>query len=101
MARVVEQHLGAEHVGEDELGRAEDRAVDVRLGGEVDDRVDALGGACDRVGIFDRAVEEVVLDAFEVRAASRRTNCEPMNPAPPVTSTRIARKPNEESSAFG
>ena len=40
--RRLEQHEGAEHVGLDELARGLDRAVHVRLGGEVDDRVAAL-----------------------------------------------------------
>ena len=71
VARVVEQHLRAEHVGEDELGRAEDRAVDVRLGGEVDDRLAALRRARDRVRVGDVALVELVLDAFEVRAVAR------------------------------
>ena len=68
MARVVEQNLGAEDVGEDELGRAHDRAVDVRLGGEIDDRVGAVGRARDSVGVGDVALEEVVFDALEVGA---------------------------------
>ena len=68
---VVEQHLRPEHVGEDELGGAEDRTVDVRLGGEVDDRVAALGRARDRVGVGDVALVELVLDAFEVGAVAR------------------------------
>ena len=51
----------------DELLRAEDRAVDVGLGGEVDDRVAARGGALDGVGIGDVADDELVLDALEVR----------------------------------
>ena len=67
---MVEQHLRPEHVGEDELGRSHDRPVDVRLGGEVDDRVDAVGGPCDRSGIGDVALVEVVLDALEVRAVA-------------------------------
>ena len=69
-ARVVEQHLRTEHVGADELGRPEDRAVDVRLGREVDDRVAALRRGRDRVGIHDVAVVELVLEAVEVRAVA-------------------------------
>src|SRR5436305_4605528 len=65
---MVEEDLRAEHIGEDELRRAEDRTVDVRLGREVDDRVDAVGRAGDRIGIRDVAVHELVLDPFEVRA---------------------------------
>ena len=108
--RVVEQHLRAEHVGEDELGRAEDRAVDVRLGGEVDDRVAAGGRARDGLRVGDVALVELVLDALEVRPVAgvgelvehddllaapqpgAVTKCEPMKPAPPVTRTRIARR---------
>ena len=70
LSRVVEQHLRAEHVGEDELGRAEDRTVDVRLGREVDDRVAAVGRARDGVRVGDVSLVEVVLDAFEVRAVA-------------------------------
>ena len=71
MTRVVEQHLGAEHVGEDELGGAEDRPVDVGLGREVDDRLAAGGRGGDRVGVGDVALVELVLDAFEVRPVAR------------------------------
>ncbi len=42
LARPAQEDVRAEHVGLDELGPAEDRAVDVRLGGEVDDRIAAL-----------------------------------------------------------
>ena len=45
---MVEQHLRAGDVRLDELGRPENRAVDVRLGGEVDDRVAAGGRLRDR-----------------------------------------------------
>ena len=69
--RVVEQHLGAEDVGEDEFGRPEDRAVDVGLGREVDDRVAAGRGRRDCLGVGDVALVELVLDAFEVRAVAR------------------------------
>ena len=65
------------------------------------------GSAGDGVRIGDVPLEELVLDPVEVRRvarvgelvedddvgrrprASRRTKCEPMKPAPPVTSTRI------------
>ena len=43
-AHLLEQHLRAEELGPAEVRRAEDRAVDVGLGGEVDDRVAAVGG---------------------------------------------------------
>ena len=64
---VVEQHLGAEDVGEDELGRAEDRPVDVRLGREVDDRLCAGRRRGDGVRVGDVALVELVLDAVEIR----------------------------------
>ena len=38
----LEQGKGSPHVGLDEGLRAEDRAIDVGLGGEVDDRVDVV-----------------------------------------------------------
>ena len=40
LERGLQEHERAEHVGAHELGRAEDGAVDVRLRGEVHDRVD-------------------------------------------------------------
>ena len=71
MTRVVEQHLRAEHIREDEFGRPEDRAVDVGLGREVDDRVDTVRRPRDRLGIGDVAVVELVVDAVEVRPVAR------------------------------
>ncbi len=79
----------------------------MRLGREVDDRIAALGGARHRVRIGDVALVKIMLDTLQVgavpgvrqlvedgdlvaAAARRRANCEPMKPAPPVTSTRIA-----------
>ena len=62
VARVVEQHLRARDVRLDELGRAEDRAVDVRLGGEVDDRVAAGGGLRDGLRVADVADDELGAD---------------------------------------
>ena len=53
VARGLEQHVGAEDVGLDELARRLDRAVDVRLGGEVDDRVAALDAVGDGVAVGD------------------------------------------------
>ena len=44
----------------------EDRAVDVRLGGEVDDRLDALARARDHLGVGDVTLVELVPDALEV-----------------------------------
>ncbi len=88
----------------------------MRLGREVDDRLAAAGGRDDRVGVGDVAVVELVLDAGEVLRvagvgelvehddlvagrARRRTKCEPMKPAPPVTRTRIARTLDEQGDA--
>ena len=48
-----------------------DRAVDVRLGGEVDDGVGALDRTRDGRGVLDGSVHEAVVDALEVLAASR------------------------------
>ena len=60
VADPLEQEVRAEDVGLDEVAGLHDRAVDVRLGGEVDDRVAALGRARDRIGVADRAVHEAV-----------------------------------------
>ena len=110
MARVVEQHLRAENVGEDELGRAEDRAVDVRLGSEVDDRLDSRpprarplpGRRCRPCGTRARRprgspgcpayVSLSRTTTSSPAPARRRTNCEPMKPAPPVTRTFIGQR---------
>ena len=70
-ARVVEQHLRAEDVGEDELGRPEDRAVDVRLGREVDDRRRSRAAAARPRRRRRCRPVELVLDAVEVRAVAR------------------------------
>ena len=61
--RLLEQHEGAEHVRVDDVDRAENGAVDVRLGGEVDDRV----GALRRVGHSLR-VADVPDDQLDARA---------------------------------
>ena len=52
-ARRFEQHVGPVDVGLDELSRGLDRAVDVGLGGEVDDRLAALDRGLDRLGVGD------------------------------------------------
>ena len=88
-------------------GRIEDRAVDVRLGREVHDRVELASAVGHGVRVADvalddepivrigeiRAVagvgEQVEHDDTSSRAASKRTKFEPMKPAPPVTRTRI------------
>src|SRR6202034_3053120 len=71
----VEQGLHAGHVGHDELGRAGDRPVDVRLGGEVDHRVVAgqhLGQLCRVADVtLDERVPRVVLDRGEVGEVAR------------------------------
>ena len=54
LAGGLEQHVGALGVGGDERVGLGDRAVDVRLGGEVDDRVAALHRVADGVGVLDR-----------------------------------------------
>ena len=59
VARVLEQDLRAGDVRLDEVGRPEDRAVDVRLGGEVDDRVAARGRLGDGLGVADVADDEL------------------------------------------
>ena len=103
---MLEQHLRAAELGSAEVLRREDRAVDVGLGGEVDDRVAALGGARDIGRLGDvplmeldavrqvRAVarvRELVEDDDVVAGWSRRlTNCEPMKPAPPETRILMA-----------
>ena len=93
----------------DELGGAEDRAVDVRLGGEVDDRVAARAGRsrprrrrrCRRRRARTSTPVEVrrvagvgeLVEHDHARRrprASRLTKCEPMKPAPPVTRTAHA-----------
>ena len=60
LARGLEQHVGAERVRGDERVGLGDRAVDVRLGGEVDDRV--WSGRVDRGGdrrrVLDGAAQE-------------------------------------------
>ena len=61
LAGRLEQYVGALHVRDDERLRAADRAIDVRLGGEVDDRLDARDRVRDRVGVLDRAVHEADL----------------------------------------
>src|SRR5207342_790333 len=50
---------------------AEDRAVDVRLGGQVDDRLAALSRAGDGLGIGDVPDAKVAVDPVEVLPAAR------------------------------
>jgi hypothetical protein len=49
-----------EDVGDDEVRRPGDRAVDVRLGGEVDDGVEARHEVVDQVDVADVALDEAV-----------------------------------------
>ena len=58
-ARRLEEDEGAEDVGLDELARRLDRAVDVGLGGEVDEGVAALDRLGDDVGVRDVAHDEL------------------------------------------
>ena len=56
---MLEQHLDAVEVRVPELLGREDGAVDVRLGGEVDDRVAAAACAREVVGLGDVALVEL------------------------------------------
>ena len=69
-AHLLEQHLRAEELRPPEVGGAEDRAVDVRLGGEVDDRVAAAGRAFHICGDRDIALEELDGVEREVRGVA-------------------------------
>ena len=71
LARPFEQTDGAEHVGPHELLGAEDRPVDMRLGGEVHDRLTSGARLGDGRRVGDVADDELVLDACEVRPISR------------------------------
>src|SRR5439155_7474394 len=71
--RHVEQHLRADDVGENERTRAHDAAIDVSLGGEVDDLGDAVlvedGG--NQIAVADVALDEgeallVAEEIFEI-----------------------------------
>jgi hypothetical protein len=59
VARGLEQREGADDVGLHERARAGDRAIDVGLGGEVHDGVDAVLG---QHPIDQRAVADVAVD---------------------------------------
>ncbi len=70
--RRIEQHLSADDVGREKRTRVGDRTIDVRLGGEVDDGVDAVADRRrDRLRIGDVAAHEtmarIVEQRFEVR----------------------------------
>ena len=71
LAGGVEQGAGADHVGAGEGVLVVDRAVDVGLGGEVDDRVGALHRLAHDRRVLDRALDQ--LDPLgQVLAAGRR-----------------------------
>ena len=63
LERRAQQAVRADHVGRDEHRGAEDGAVDVRLGGEVDDCIGAVVGqqGADERRVADVAVHEHVL----------------------------------------
>jgi hypothetical protein len=68
-ARGLEQDLGAQDVGDDELPGSEDRTIDVALGRQVHHRVDAVGGEelGEELLVVDVAADEDVLRiAFEL-----------------------------------
>lgn len=65
----VQEHLGAHDVGADELGGAGQRAVDVRLGREVDDLVVLGDEGADDVRVADVADDEP--EAGESATSSR------------------------------
>jgi hypothetical protein len=58
--RRFEQDPRAVDIGLDERARIEQRAIDVRLGREVDDDVGVLRGAVDDLGVADIAANERV-----------------------------------------
>jgi len=60
LAGRLAQHRGSLHIGVDECQRLHERAVDVRLGGKVDDRVDLRGEGVHERGVADVAVDEPI-----------------------------------------
>ena len=70
-ASAIEQNICPEDVGLDELGRTEDRAVDVRLRGEVENRLATLCRCGDGAAVGDVALHELDVRALEVRAVAR------------------------------
>ena len=57
-AQGFEEDERPENVGQDELARVDDRAVDVRLGGEMEDALDAAENAADELLAADIPVDE-------------------------------------------
>ncbi len=64
---MLEQRLRADELGATEVGGAEYRAIDVRFGGEIDDRAAATRGALDRLRVADVADDELDAGSLEVR----------------------------------
>ena len=67
----VHHHVGAEAVGVDEVVGADDRPVDVALGGEVHDRVVPAHRVLEVLGVADVALHELVARVV-VDVAQRR-----------------------------
>ena len=63
LARRLAEHRGTTHVGFDEGEGIHERAVDVRLGGEVDDRVHLGGQRVDDLRVADVAANEPIAAA--------------------------------------
>ena len=72
-AHFLEQDLRSEELRPAEVGGAEDRAVDVRLGREVDDRVPAGGGLGNRVRVADVAFDELDPGPLQIGRIARST----------------------------
>ena len=79
-ARAIEQHARADDIGVNEILRVVDAAVDVRFGGEIDDRVKLMLGheRVHLIGVCDIGFEKFValamfLDhAIQIGEDSRR-----------------------------
>jgi hypothetical protein len=98
----IEHVLGSPGVGAQRSERVVDDVTHADRRREMEDLVGRLDLLVDEVGIEDRSLDEPS-PAVEVRGAARhqavehrhlcalvaeRTTCDPMKPAPPVTSTR-------------
>src|SRR6266566_2852176 len=71
LPRVVEENVGAQDIRLDELSGAEDRAVDMGLCREVEDRLTARGYPCKHVAVGDGPLNELDVGAIEVRPIAR------------------------------
>ena len=60
-ARLLEQHEDAADVGLDERSVSQEGPVDVRFRGEIDDRVAAVHGKANHVGVRDVPLDETVV----------------------------------------